>query len=88
MGIFDFFKCKFEVSVNVVKECFCIIVVQECFICGVLDYLLMMCNEFLEVIKKYVQVDIEVILINFEYDSGYEVLELLVVLFDGKFGVV
>ena len=37
-------------------------------------------NELLEVIKKYVHVDIEAININVERDSGHEILELSVAL--------
>jgi cell division topological specificity factor len=51
---------------------------------GAPDYLPMMRNELLEVIKKYVHVDIEAININLERDSGHEILELSVTLPDGK----
>jgi hypothetical protein len=44
----------------------------------------MMRNELLEVIKKYVHVDIDAININFERDSGHEILELSVALPDGN----
>jgi cell division topological specificity factor len=44
----------------------------------------MMRNELLEVIKKYVHVDLDAININFERDSGHEILELSVTLPDGK----
>ena len=44
----------------------------------------MMRSELLEVIKKYVHVDIDAININFEHDSGHEILELSVALPDGK----
>jgi cell division topological specificity factor len=38
----------------------------------------------LEVIKKYVHVDLDAININFERDSGHEILELSVTLPEGK----
>jgi cell division topological specificity factor len=44
----------------------------------------MMRNELLEVIKKYVHVDLDAININFERDSGHEILELSVTLPEGK----
>jgi cell division topological specificity factor len=86
MGILDFLKRKPEPSANVAKERLRIIVAQERSTRGAPDYLPMMRNELLEVIKKYVQVDIEAISINVEHDSGHEVLELSVALPDGKAG--
>jgi len=86
MGILDFLKRKPEPSATVAKERLRIIVAQERSTRGAPDYLPMMRNELLEVIKKYVQVDIEAISINLEHDSGHEVLELSVALPDGKAG--
>ena len=86
MGILDFLKRRPEASANVAKERLRIIVAQERSTRGAPDYLPMMRNELLEVIKKYVQVDIEAISINLEHDSGHEVLELSVALPDGKPG--
>ena len=84
MGILDFLKRRPEASANVAKERLRIIVAQERSTRGAPDYLPMTRNELLEVIKKYVQVDIEAISINLEHDSGHEVLELSVALPDGK----
>ncbi|HET6432240.1 cell division topological specificity factor MinE [Dyella sp.] len=84
MGILDFLKRKPEASANVAKERLRIIVAQERSTRGAPDYLPLMRNELLEVIKKYVQVDIDAISINLEHDSGHEVLELSVALPDGK----
>ena len=84
MGILDFLKRKPEASANVAKERLRIIVAQERSTRGAPDYLPMMRNELLEVIKKYVHVDLDAININFERDSGHEVLELSVALPDGK----
>ena len=84
MGILDFLKRRPEASANVAKERLRIIVAQERSTRGAPDYLPMMRNELLEVIKKYVQVDIEAISINLEHDSGHEVLELSVALPEGK----
>ena len=86
MGILDFLKRKPEPTAGVAKERLRIIVAQERSTRGAPDYLPMMRNELLEVIKKYVQVDIEAISINLEHDSGHEVLELSVALPDGKPG--
>jgi cell division topological specificity factor len=59
-------------------------VAQERSTRGAPDYLPLLRNELLEVIKKYVHVDIEAININVERDSGHEVLELSVALPEGK----
>ena len=84
MGILDFLKRKPEQTAVVAKERLRIIVAQERSTRGAPDYLPLMRNELLEVIKKYVNVDLEAISINVERDSGHEVLELSVALPDGK----
>ena len=84
MGILDFLKRKPEATATVARERLRIIVAQERSTRGAPDYLPMMRNELLEVIKKYVQVDIDAISINVERDSGQEILELSVTLPEGK----
>jgi cell division topological specificity factor len=84
MGILDFLKRKPEPTATVAKERLRIIVAQERSTRGAPDYLPLLRNELLEVIKKYVNVDLEAININVERDSGHEVLELSVALPDGK----
>jgi len=84
MGILDFLKRKPEATATVARERLRIIVAQERSSRGAPDYLPMMRNELLEVIKKYVHVDLDAININFERDSGHEILELSVTLPDGK----
>ncbi|MGN2252679.1 cell division topological specificity factor MinE [Frateuria sp. GZRe12] len=84
MGILDFLKRKPEPTASVAKERLRIIVAQERSTRGAPDYLPLLRNELLEVIKKYVHVDIDAININVERDSGHEVLELSVALPDGK----
>jgi cell division topological specificity factor len=84
MGILDFLKRKPEATANVAKERLRIIVAQERSTRGAPDYLPLLRNELLEVIKKYVNVDIEAINISLDRDSGHEVLELSVALPDGK----
>ena len=80
MGILDFLKRRPEPSAVVAKERLRIIVAQERSTRGAPDYLPLLRNELLEVIKKYVHVDLEAININVERDSGHEVLELSVAL--------
>lgn len=84
MGILDFLKRKPEATANVARERLRIIVAQERSTRGAPDYLPMMRNELLEVIKKYIHVDLDAININFERDSGHEILELSVTLPDNK----
>lgn len=80
MGILDFLKRKPEPTATVAKERLRIIVAQERSTRGAPDYLPLLRNELLEVIKKYVHVDLEAININVERDSGHEILELSVAL--------
>ncbi|MBN8922672.1 MAG: cell division topological specificity factor MinE [Rhodanobacter sp. 68-29] len=84
MGILDFLKRKPEPTAGVAKERLRIIVAQERSTRGAPDYLPLLRNELLEVIKKYVHVDLDAININVERDSGHEVLELSVALPEGK----
>jgi cell division topological specificity factor len=84
MGILDFLKRKSEPTAVVAKERLRIIVAQERSTRGAPDYLPLLRNELLEVIKKYMNVDLEAININVERDSGHEILELSVALPDGK----
>lgn len=84
MGILDFLKRKPEATATVARERLRIIVAQERSTRGAPDYLPMMRNELLEVIKKYVHVDLDAININVERDSGHEILELSVTLPEGK----
>jgi cell division topological specificity factor len=84
MGILDFLKRKPEPTAGLAKERLRIIVAQERSTRGAPDYLATMRNELLEVIKKYVNVDIDAININVERDGSHEVLELSVALPEGK----
>jgi cell division topological specificity factor len=67
-------------SANVAKERLRIIVAQERSTRGGPDYLPVLRSELLHVIRKYVNVDVEAIQVNFERDGGHEVLELSVAL--------
>jgi cell division topological specificity factor len=84
MGILDFLKRKPEPSAGVAKERLRIIVAQERSTRGAPDYLPLLRNELLEVIRKYVNVEVDAVNINLERDSGHEILELSVALPDGK----
>src|SRR3569623_1655397 len=68
VGILDFLKRKPEPTASVAKERLRIIVAQERSTRGAPDYLPLMRNELLEVIKKYVNVALAAITINVERD--------------------
>jgi cell division topological specificity factor len=84
MGILDFLKRKQEPTATVAKERLRIIVAQERSTRGAPDYLPLLRNELLEVIRKYVNVDVDAVNVTLDRDSGHEVLELSVALPDGK----
>ena len=67
-------------SANIAKERLRIIVAQERSTRGGPDYLPVLRAELLHVIRKYVNVDVEAIQVNFERDGDQEVLELSVAL--------
>ena len=76
MGILDFLKRRPEPSAVVAKERLRIIVAQERSTRGAPDYLPLLRNELLEVIKKYVHVDVDAININVERARGHDGLVL------------
>jgi len=80
MGIFDFLRARPKNTANVAKERLRIIVAQERAQRGSPDYLPTLRREILEVIKKYVNVDPDAVLISVERDGDHEVLELSVAL--------
>lgn len=80
MGIFDFLRVRPKNTANVAKERLRIIVAQERSQRGSPDYLPLLRREILEVIKKYVNIDPDAVLINVERDGSHEVLELSVAL--------
>ncbi len=67
-------------SANVAKERLRIIVSQERSTRGGPDYLPVLRAELLHVIRKYVNVDVEAIQVNFEREGDQELLELSVAL--------
>jgi cell division topological specificity factor len=85
MGLLDLFRRQ-PPSAQVAKERLRIIVAQERGARGGPDYLPLLRRELLEVIRKYVNVDPEAVVINLERDQGQEVLELSVALPDKMHG--
>jgi len=83
MGLLALFKRQPK-SANIAKERLRIIVAQERTARGGPDYLPLLRRELLEVIRKYVNVDPEAIVVNLETEDGHEVLELSVALPEKK----
>jgi cell division topological specificity factor len=84
MGLFDFLRAKQKNTARTAKERLLIIVAQERAERGSPDYLPLLKKELLEVIRKYVNVDPDAVQVNVARDGDQEVLELNVVLPEGK----
>jgi cell division topological specificity factor len=79
MGIFDFLTVK-KPTANVAKDRLRIIVAHERAGRGGPDYLPMLQRELLEVIRKYVNVDVESVKVDLIGDGEKMVLEISVAL--------
>ena len=79
MGLLAFLR-RTPPTANLAKERLRIIVAQERTARGGPDYLPLLRRELLDVIRRYVNVDPEAVLINVEREDGHEVLELSVAL--------
>ncbi len=79
MGLLAFFR-RTPATASLAKERLRIIVSQERSSRGGPDYLPLLRGELLEVIRKYVHVDMDAIQINLEKEDGHEILELSVAL--------
>ena len=77
---FDFLRARHKHSASVAKERLRIIVAQERSQRGAPDYLPLLRREMLEVIRKYVNVDMEAVDVHLENDGTHSVLELSVAL--------
>ena len=80
MSLLDFLRPRTKNTANIARERLRIIVAQERATRGGPDYLPLLRNELLEVIRKYVHVDSEAVQINVERSDEGEVLELSVTL--------
>jgi cell division topological specificity factor len=83
MGLLALFRRQPK-SANIAKERLRIIVAQERTARGGPDYLPLLRRELLEVIRKYVNVDPDAIVVSLEKEDGHEVLELSVALPEKK----
>ena len=80
MGIMDFFTQRNKNTANVAKERLLIIIAQERSTRGAPDYLPLLQRELLEVIRKYVNVDVDAVKVDLIKDGDNEVLDISVAL--------
>lgn len=78
MGLFDFLQSRPKNTAHVAKERLRIIVAQERSTRGGPDYLPLLRRELLEVIKKYVNVDIDAVKVDVVKDGEHDVLDISV----------
>lgn len=79
MGILDFLKPK-KNTANIAKERLRIIVAQERSSRGAPDYLPLLQRELLEVIRKYVSIDVDAVKVDLVKDGDHDVLDISVAL--------
>ena len=83
MGLFDFLKPK-QNTAAIAKDRLRIIVAQERTSRGAPDYLPLLHRELLEVIRKYVSVDVDAVKVDLVKDGEHDVLDVSVALPDGR----
>jgi cell division topological specificity factor len=84
MGFLDFLKGKPKATANIAKERLRIIVAQERSARGGPDYLPLLRRELLEVIRKYVNVDVDAVKVDLVKDGEHDVLDISVALPEGE----
>ena len=83
MGLFDFLKAK-KNTAETAKNRLQIIIAQERSSRGAPDYLPLLRRELLEVIKKYVNVDVDAVQVDVIKDGDHDVLDISVALPEGN----
>jgi len=83
MGLFDFLKAK-KNTASIAKERLRIIVAQERRSRGSPDYLPLLQRELLEVIRKYVSVDVDAVRVDLVKEGEHDVLDISVALPDDR----
>ena len=83
MSIFDFLKPK-KTTAATAKNRLQIIIAQERSSRGAPDYLPLLRRELLEVIKKYVNVDVDAVKVDLIKDGDHDVLDISVALPEGN----
>ena len=79
MGMFDFLRVK-KNTASIAKDRLRIIIAQERTAHGGPDYLPLLRRELLEVIRKYVNVDVDAVKVDLIKDGDNEVLDISVAL--------
>jgi cell division topological specificity factor len=79
MALFDFLKPK-KNTASIAKERLRIIVAQERTHRGAPDYLPLLQRELLEVIRKYVNIDVDAVKVEMAKDGDHDVLDISVAL--------
>ena len=82
MGLFDFLKAK-KTTAETAKNRLQIIIAQERSSRGAPDYLPLLQRELLEVIKKYVNIDVDAVKVDLVKDGQHDVLDISVALPEG-----
>ncbi|EXJ13858.1 cell division topological specificity factor MinE [Imhoffiella purpurea] len=83
MGLLDYFRSNQpKSSANVAKERLQILVAHDRATRGQPSYLPQLQQEILAVIRKYVDVDLDAVSVNYEQEDSREILELNIVLPD------
>ncbi|HSR66282.1 MAG TPA: cell division topological specificity factor MinE [Xanthomonadaceae bacterium] len=77
MGMFDFLKAK-KNTASIAKDRLRIIIAQERSTADGPDYLPLLRRELLEVIRKYVNVDVEAVKVDVVKDGEHDVLDISV----------
>ncbi|HSD18382.1 MAG TPA: cell division topological specificity factor MinE [Thermomonas sp.] len=85
MSIFDFLKPK-KTTAQTAKNRLQIIIAQERSSAGAPDYLPLMRREILEVIRKYVNVDVDAVKVDVVKDGEHDVLDISVALPEARAG--
>ena len=83
MGLFDFLKAK-KNTAETAKNRLQIIIAQERSSRGAPDYLPLLRRELLEVIKKYVNVDVDAVKVDLIKDGDHDLLDISVALPEGN----
>ena len=83
MGMFEFLRAK-KTTAETAKNRLQIIIAQERTSRGGPDYLPLLQRELLEVIRKYVNVDVEAVKVDLVKDGEHDVLDISVALPEGN----
>jgi len=85
MALFDFLRAK-KNTAETAKNRLQLIIAQERSSRGAPDYLPLLRRELLDVIKKYVNVDVDAVKVDLIKDGDHDVLDISVALPEGQQG--